>query len=127
MFAVVLKMPGKEELVNGSPMTGKAGRYWEREFLWPLGIKRADLIICNALRCYPNGGEFPTGKVKVEALAHCRHWDRLVEEWKPNVWGVSFNPAALMRNPQQTKFLIRSLKRARDLAREGRRVCLLLG
>jgi uracil-DNA glycosylase len=27
-IAVMLKMPGREELVNGSPMSGKAGRYW---------------------------------------------------------------------------------------------------
>ncbi len=126
-FAVILKMPGKEELVNGVPMSGKAGRYWEREFLEPIGVKKSDLIIANVIRCYPHGGNFPTGKDRIAACRMCRQWDRIEKEFKPNVVGVTFNPAALMRNPQQTKFLRRALERAAEYARQGLRPLLLMG
>ena len=125
-FAAMLKMPGKEEIVNGVPMSGRAGRYWTHEFLEPLGVEHKDLYLGNVIRCYPNAGEFPVGKERIQAVKVCRQWDRIAE-YKPNVIGVTFNPTTLLRNPQQTKFLRRALTRAKELSDAGYRPLLLMG
>jgi hypothetical protein len=127
-IAVVLKMPGKQEVVTGTPMSGGAGHYWWKEFMWPQGLRKEDVLIANVIRCYPNGNEFPIGKLRVLATQTCAlNWDDDLKKFDPNIFGVSVNPAALLRNPQQTKFLKRAIHRAVELANEGYRPCLLLG
>ncbi|HOQ47949.1 MAG TPA: uracil-DNA glycosylase family protein [Bryobacteraceae bacterium] len=126
IMAMVLKMPGKDEVINGEPMTGRAGKFWEKEYLHPLGLRRQDVLIANTIRCFPHGGEFPTGKVRKGALAYCRRWD-VLDKFRPDLWIVTFNPAAILRSPQQGKFFTRALEFARDRAREGYRPVILAG
>jgi uracil-DNA glycosylase len=125
-IAVVLKMPGKEDLIWG-PMSGKAGRYWFREFMEPCGLTRETILFSSVIRCFPNGGEFPIGAQRKAAIASCREWDGKLKLFAPNVFGVSVNPAILLRNPQQTKFLRRAMQRAVEYADAGYRPCVLLG
>ncbi len=126
-LALVGRFPGKDDLVSGAPWSGKGGRYWWREFIEPLGLTPGEVLICNVLRCYPNTHEFPIGTMKGKAVEACRQWDGALKAFNPNVWGISFNPGNLMKNPQQVKFLRRAMKRAGEYAREGQRPCLLLG
>jgi len=126
-MAVVLKMPGRDEIISGEPMTGKAGWYWDTNFLEPLGIKRENLIIGNTIRCFPNGGSYPTGKNKTGAWKACEHWCAAILKFQPQVIGVTFNPAALLRNPQQEKMLRRSMEKAWGYALAGERPLLLMG
>jgi hypothetical protein len=65
--------------------------------------------------------------MRTGAIACCRQWDTELVEFKPTVVGVTFNPAALLRTPQQTKFLLRSLEKAKKLADAGERPLLLMG
>lgn len=126
-LAIVLKMAGKDEVISGSPMTGKAGRFWEYEYLRPLGIERKDVIICNVIRCYPNGGVFPTGKMKESAIVACEHWNHLIEMFQPNLWIVTFNPASVMRTPQQGKLLKRAFELMWQKVAEGYKPVVLAG
>ncbi len=127
LFAILLKMPGKDEIVQQEPMVGKAGQYFEKEFLRPLGIARRQVMICNTIRCFPNDTDFPIGQMKKDAIATCRQWDTGIREFKPNVVGITFNPAALLRNPQQTRMVRRAVERALEYAKKGKRPLLLMG
>ncbi len=126
-MCLLLKMPGKDELIQGEPMIGKAGKYFEKEFLEKLGISREMVMICNTIRCFPNSKDFPIGRLKKDAINACRHWDGGIRAFKPDVIGVTFNPAALLRNPQQTRMVRRALERAVEYAKEGHRPLLLMG
>src|SRR5690606_32887139 len=104
-LALISRFPYKDDLVNGQPLTSKQGRYFEREFLWSLGLKREDVVISNVLRCYPDKGAYPTGKVKEQAVWFCRRYDSALIEFNPNVWVVTIHPTALMQAPNLDKFL----------------------
>jgi len=125
--AFVLRMPSKDDLLFGEPMTGRGGRAWEHNFLAPTGLRRDQVIIANVLRCYPSAGEFPTGKLRGDAVRHCQHWDAAVEQFQPNVWGVSIAPGNLLKTPNQEVFLRRAMARVKQFVDEGYRPCLLMG
>jgi hypothetical protein len=127
-LAIVLKMPGKSEVVTGVPMSGGAGHYWWKDFMWPAGFQKEDVLLANVIRCYPNGNEYPTGKLRVLATNTCAvNWDDPLKTFDPNIIGVSINPASLMRNPQQTVFLKKAIRRAKEYSDAGYRPLLLLG
>jgi uracil-DNA glycosylase len=129
LITLIGKAPGKDDIVNGAPMTGKMGWYTWKTFLTPLGFGKKDVNILNVLRCYPNNkGEFPVGKLRKQAIEYCRHWDQSsLSTKKHDVIGITFNPAALMRSPQQTVFVRRAFTRAKMFAAEGLVPILLLG
>lgn len=127
-IAVVLKMPGKSEVVTGVPMSGGGGYFWWKDFVWPVGLQKEDVALFNVIRCYPNGNEFPIGKLRGQAINTCAGlWDAPLKAFDPNVFGISINPTTLFRNPQQTKFLKRALLRAKEYSDAGYRPLLLLG
>jgi Uracil DNA glycosylase superfamily len=126
-IAIVMKMPSRDDLIKGIPASGKMGWYLWKDFLTPLGLGRDDVLLANVVRCFPNGGEFPIGKMRKEAIKHCGQWDQGIKEWGPTVMGISFSPAALMRSSQQTRFLERAIERAVDYSCAGEKPLLLLG
>jgi uracil-DNA glycosylase len=121
---VVMKMPAREEVVSGKAGTGGAAYYFWKDFIFPMGLRKDQVTICNVLRCV---GEFPIGKMRREAIEACRRWDDPIREWKPDVMGISFSPSGLLKTPQQTRFLKKSIERAVDFASNGQKPLLLLG
>ena len=135
-YAAIAEGPGAQETLDtrgpdgyGRPLIGPTGQFWEREVLWPLGLRREDFIIGNSLHCRPPRNEYPTGKLRKDAEEACRHWDDKINEFNPDIYIVTFHPAACLsyRSPQFLQFLIKAHQMAKKFAAEGRRPCLLLG
>ncbi len=61
--------PGADEDAQGEPFVGKAGQLLTR-IIEAMGMKRADVYICNILRCRPPGNRQPLP----DEAAHCREW-----------------------------------------------------
>jgi hypothetical protein len=127
LFALIVRTPTKDDLVEGHYLSSRFGKVIEADFLLPLGIRREQLLISAVLRCYPNAGEFPTGKQRADAVKACRRWDTALEAWKPNIWGVTISPSMLRKAPNQAGFIHRALGRAKAYAEAGYRPALLLG
>lgn len=127
LFSCVLRMPNKDDIVSGLPMSGRGGKYWEKEFLLPLGIRREQIIITNVIRCYPKSGEFPVGVDRKRAVEYCRRYDQALQRYRPNIWGITIHPGVLLKAPNMADFLRRALKRAKEFAEAGYRPCLLMG
>jgi hypothetical protein len=123
----VFRSVGRDDLVYGEPMTGKGGRMWEHKFLHPVGLTRQNVIISNVLRCFPPGGETPTGTGYDAACRHCRHYDGAVEQFAPTVWGITINPMGLLKTPNQETFYRREVERLAQFIAEGERPVLLCG
>ena len=127
-LAIVLRMPSKADLVREEAMSGPAAYHFWKDFIWARGWQKEDVLIANVIRCYPNTGEYPIGKLRVQATAKCAElWDASLTTFAPNVWGISISPTMLYATPNQAKFLHRAFDRARDYIRAGKRPCLLLG
>jgi uracil-DNA glycosylase family 4 len=126
-LAIVLRMAGKDEVINGQAMSGKAGRWWFSEFFEKVGLRRSDVLIANVLRCFPNSGEFPVGILRKQTITSCRRWDSDLEKFKATHYIVTFSPTALFKAPQQVKLIRRSVELAKQFIDEGKRPILLMG
>lgn len=58
-IAIVGESPGHGEVDAGVPFIGKAGQYLE-EKLAPHGLSRRDVLLENAVACFPPGGDLKT-------------------------------------------------------------------
>jgi len=125
--AIVLKMATKDEVINGVAMSGKAGWFWWKEFIYPAGFKREDVLVANVLRCYPHSGDFPIGAMKKQAVAACRRWDFAIEAFRPTVAITTFNPAKVYQSPQLGKFVRRTMEKAKGFVEAGERPLVLMG
>lgn len=124
----VLEGPGQEEILDGRPLTGRTGRFWEWKLLPHTGFVRGDVAIANTLRCRPPGNKYPIGKLRVVAERFCRcHDGKVIKPFHPTHWGVTYHPAALFRTPNRSKIILRALTRAGEIARSGGRPALLMG
>lgn len=90
-IAICLEAPGEEEYLRSMPLVGKAGRYWLRTLIEPLGYGREDCLICNSLRCFdsprtsvftPQGwralGKFSEGDL---VLTHQKRFRKVEKVW----------------------------------------------
>ena len=101
---------------------------WEWKLLPITGFPRALVCIANTIRCRPPGNKYPIGKLRTVAEHCCRQYDDdVITAFHPDIWGVTYHPAALFRTPNRAKLLLRALTRVGELARSGRRPALLMG
>ena len=56
LLAVVGEAPGREELDTGLPLVGKAGTFLA-DMLTDKGLARRDVLLANAVSCFPPGGD----------------------------------------------------------------------
>lgn len=61
--------PGADEDRQGEPFVGAAGQLLDR-IIAASGMKRAEVFICNILRCRPPGNRTPLP----DEAAHCQEW-----------------------------------------------------
>jgi hypothetical protein len=124
--AVVAEAPGQEEVVQGTPLVGKAGRLLQA-LAKLAGVNWDRILRCNVLRCRPPANVYPTGELRTAAEKTCRHWDGQLNYFNPNIWGVTFHPAEVFRSPREKKFILAALVRLQEHIEAGDRPCLLLG
>jgi len=135
-IAVLAEAPGASETLDsggedgyGRPLVGYTGRFWETKVLLPLDLRREDILICNTIRCRPPRNSYPTGELRKQAESACRHWDGKLDEFNPDIFIVTFHPAACLpfRTPQFFPFLVRAHELAKKFMEEGRRPLILMG
>ncbi len=126
-IALVLKMPGRDDVAHGTFLSGNIGRWFTQTFLTPIGLRRDDITVSSVIRCFPNAGDFPIGVSKSRMFETCRQWDEGLRAFNPTIWGVCFNPLEIAKNRQRVVFIERQLRRAADWVAQGERPVLLCG
>lgn len=125
--AIVLEAPGKWEALRNLPVIGPTGDELFNEFIHPRGYKRSDIFIDNTIRCHPPQNKYPTGELRKDAEATCRHWDVWLDKFNPNVIGVTFHPASLFRQRQRTRLIEAAVSKLFGYYEQGYRPLLLMG
>lgn len=69
-LVVVAEALGKNEALQGIPLVGEAGVYWQRA-LGRLGIEKSSLYIGNTLQCQPPGNWLTNAPWERSAITHC--------------------------------------------------------
>ena len=64
---VVAESPGPEERARGIPLVGSTGQEFDRSLL-TVGLKRANLYLCNAIACQPKG---PKSEINMKQATNC--------------------------------------------------------
>ena len=126
-IALVLEAPGQTEYLQGTPLVGKAGRYWLRKLIEPNGYTREDCVICNTIRCRPPDNKYPTGKMRVHAETFCRRYDTELKRFNPNFYVCSLHPSALLRSPAALRLVQADVQKAFKFAEKGYRPVVLFG
>ena len=127
LFAMMLRHPGKNELIAGTPIAGWHLWRFEKMILDPLGIDIKSLLITNTIRCYPHDGKYPTGKEKIQAGKMCTQYAQGLEKFRPDTAMITYSPFDLFRDPNTEIFIYHAFKMAKKLAAEGKRVLVLGG
>lgn len=78
-LVVIAEALGKNEALQGEPLVGEAGVYWQRA-LGRLGIEKPSLFIGNTVNCQPPNNWLTGAPYERSAIAHCSvHRKRLYE------------------------------------------------
>ncbi len=137
--------PGANEDRTGLPFVGRAGKLLDR-LLLSVGFPRAEVFICNVLKCRPPGNRNPApdeieacspfmlrqlelvrptvivafGTFAAQTLLGCRdslrHLRGRTHLYEGYPLVVTYHPAALLRNPGWTRPTWRDLQLARRIA-----------
>ena len=137
-IAVFLEAPGETEILERSPLMGKAGKLWIHKLIEKLGYHREDVLIANTLRCNPPKNFYPTGNLRLKAEQACRYWDRYhgedgspvprgIASFNPTICVLSYHPAAILRTPALYKPTLRAVELAFKFASRGERPVVAMG
>lgn len=138
LIAVLLEAPGETEILERSPLTGRAGKLWIHKLIEKLGYHRSDVLIANTLRCRPPENRYPTGDLRTKAEQACRYWDKFhgengvpvasgISSYAPTICVLSYHPAAILRTPALYKPTLRSMELAFKFALRGERPVVAMG
>lgn len=109
---------------------GRTGAVLNYKLFPAAGIRRRDVFVGNALRCYSpkgkNNQHYPVGNIKDRAQAECRKYDRL-REFAPDVIVETIHPAALFQEVTPEPLLIEDLRKAQQFVAQGKKVLVLMG
>ncbi len=124
--------PGQQEDLTGRPFVGPAGQLLDRMLL-AIGLRRAEVYICNIVKCRPPGNRTPLPEECQACLPHLRAQfalvrprvvlllgataartilgedlritrDRGVWKLKKGVWMLpTYHPSALLRDPSKKR------------------------
>lgn len=148
-LVLVGEAPGRDEDLKGEPFVGEAGQLLDR-ILFAMGMVRADVYICNVLKCRPPQNRDPQpeevaacepflvrqlaaiqpqvivalGRFAVQSLLKTKiPISRLRGEWH-DYHGIplmpTYHPAYLLRNPEGKRDVWEDMKAVRQRLREGR-------
>ena len=135
-LAFLCEAPGADEVDQGEPLIGPTGKMTFNRFVRPLGYGRNDVLAANTIRCRPPENMYPTGALAVHMRSKCRQYDDVhgqdlkaggILTWNPNLFIITEHPACLFRTPAMTRYVEKHIERAFDLAKQGFRVCVVMG
>ena len=138
-LALFLEAAGPTEALARRPLAGRSGSAVFITLLAPFGLTRSDVFIGNSIRCYPGVAKYPTGSLRHQAEGACRHWDnfhgddqghivsRGIAHYAPNLFVITYHPAAALRVPSLLDPVKRSIEKAVFFADRQYRPCVLMG
>ena len=126
-IAVLLESPGIDEIHQGQPLVGRAGRFWLHSLIESNGYKREDCLICSTIRCHAPGDKYPTGKLRVDAEHHCRAYDDRLTAFNPDLFVITAHPAMLLRSSAMYRLVRGDVRKAFEYAGLGFRPCVSMG
>lgn len=124
---IIMEYPGKEDVVNNQPLSGKMGKFIAYKLFSPLNISRNDLVICNVIRCHPPDGIYPTGTYKNKAELACRQHDNQIKKFDPEVFVITFDLKTILKESAFLDLAQRDISRALDFSNMGYKTAVLMG
>jgi uracil-DNA glycosylase family 4 len=127
-LAIVLDSPQKGDILDEGFWRGAVGRSYEKKYLAPVGLTRADVIISAAIRCRPAKGDWPSpeslGKIGASC---CRQYDDLLRAYMPDLAIASFGVVDVTKTPALYRLVIAALEKAMRFRERGFRPVVLMG
>lgn len=147
-IVLIGEAPGANEDQQGLPFVGRSGQLLDR-MLAEIGIARADLYICNVVKCRPPGNRDPRPeeaatcapflRAQLEALGprvvcalglHATRWLLPGKEPMAKLRGrvldyrgistvATYHPAAILRNPRLKGNALADLRHVREIAEKA--------
>ena len=137
-IAVMISHPGKDDAVNCRPLSGGMGRFFWAAIGKNVGLKKDDVAILSALRCYT--WKYPVGVEAKQAEKACRHWDHTkglngqageglgsIVTWDPDLFVVTFGLDKMVEISAFLALAIEDFRKAVTFAERGYRPAVLLG
>jgi len=140
IMAIVDPTPGKQDLIERLPFSGRMGQYVREHVVIPAGVPPDRVLWSYILRCRPRDG-YPTGQERKLIERSCRHWDsartekgevlensgRSLADWKPDLFVLTFAPNKIIEVAAYEALAISDIKKALRFAEAGYRPVVLMG
>lgn len=130
--AFLFDMPTRADVREGHPFAGPEGAHWQRLFIEELGYQRSDVLLSTALRCAQNNDRYgqpmyPREPNRRLAEINCRHYDRELLAWNPDLFIITFHPRSIRLIGAHCRQIIRDCEKAFRFAQRGYRPAVLFG
>ena len=142
--ALLLSFPHNADILERMPLKGDWWNYILREFLYPSGFKKENLLVSYVLRCKPPWNPkrrqpgYPTGRTRDMAEIGCRVYDdrHMVDgelepqgllNFDPNIVLVTFDLKDVLGVPAYKRQIQRDLQKAKMLVEKGYRPLVTFG
>ena len=126
-IALLLEAPGATEIIENSPLMGRAGQLMWEKITPYANLKRSDFLICNTLRCRPPDNKYPTSYLRRNAENNCRMYDKYLLDFDPNLFIITYHPASVFRQLVYLRLIQEDIKKAKDFYEKGYRPLVLMG
>lgn len=131
-LAVMISHPGKDDAVNCRPLSGGMGRFFWAAIGKNVGLKKDDVAILSAVRCYT--WKYPVGVEAKQAEKACRHWDHTrgesresIVSWNPDLFIVTFGLDKMIEVGAFLALGLADFEKALRFQKKGYKPCVLLG
>lgn len=126
-IALLLEAPGATEVVENSPLMGRAGKLMWEKIVPYAGLSRSDFLICNTIRCRPPNNAYPSSFLKRNAENNCRMHDSYLLDFSPNLFIITYHPASVFRQLVYQRLIQEDIKKAKEFYDRGYKPLVLMG
>lgn len=126
-IALLLEAPGATEVIENSPLMGRAGELMWEKIVPYAGLTRKDFLISNTIRCRPPDNKYPSSFLKRNAENNCRMYDRRLLDFDPNIFIITYHPASVFRQLVYMRLIQKDIERAKEFYDRGYRPLVLMG
>jgi hypothetical protein len=132
-LALVFAFPTKDDITEREGLSGDMGGYILRNYVYPFGFKKAELLVSYVLRCLPPWSRryqkyaYPTGRTKERAEVACRVHDKEIVKFDPNIFLITFSPREVLKVPSYRRQLLADMEKVKRLVSDGYKPLVLFG
>ncbi len=126
-IALLLEAPGATEILDNTPLVGRAGQLMWEKIVPYANLSRSDFIISNTIRCRPPENKYPSSFLKRNAENNCRRYDSYINDFDPNIFIITYHPASVFRQLVYQRLIQEDIKKAKEFYEKGYRPLVLMG